>query len=74
MAARIYRNAAPTPTGFADIASDDFPVPFHATGFYRFCSLHDHDKMIYPISMNQTRANPLLSLRYSKENRDEFSA
>jgi hypothetical protein len=33
------RDATPAPTGFAEIVSDDFPVPFHA-GFCLFCSPH----------------------------------
>ncbi len=31
------RDAAPTPTGFAEIVSDDFPV-LHAGGLCLFCS------------------------------------
>jgi hypothetical protein len=38
-------DAAPTPTGFAKIVSDDFPV-LHAIRFCRFCASPDKEKVI----------------------------
>jgi hypothetical protein len=42
----IHCDAAPTPSGFAEIVSDYFPV-LHAGGFWRFRSPHGNDKVIY---------------------------
>src|SRR5204863_7438625 len=41
-------HAAPTPTGFAEIFSDDLPV-LHAARFCLFRSSHSRDRVIYPI-------------------------
>ena len=39
------RDTPPTPTGFADIVSDDFPV-LHSKGLGLFYSLSGNDKVI----------------------------
>jgi hypothetical protein len=43
----IHRcDAAPTPTGFAEIVSDDFPVPFHAVPILSLCTPRGNDEVI----------------------------
>jgi hypothetical protein len=45
--ARIHGwDTARTPTGFAEIVSDDFPALRRKAEFCLFCSLHGNDKVI----------------------------